>query len=206
MATSYRIQCQSCGRFPESNGGVAGYVAMDDREGGSILPEGSVAVRNDNGVFVCLPHPIEDSVLQEQGFTWTEASRAGRLFYVTYKICRRCGTLHEESQIHDTRGGCVSSIVSIILGILTTVLLKFSVKWSWGAALLTGYVTLMVLLALASLLNRFRWRKENNHLKLRECVRCGSNEFITFSKAGGKSLICPYCKTPNLRCETAGIS
>src|SRR6476660_3159769 len=107
MPTVFRIQCQACGAAPTSAGGVAAYVVFDGQKDGVILPEGYLALRRNDGELVCLPHPLEGLRLEAEGFSWKEAFRQGRLFYVTFKVCTNCGTLHEEVQHHEDPTGCL---------------------------------------------------------------------------------------------------
>ncbi len=68
MGTIYRICCTSCSQSPQSlREEVAGYVAMDDRRDGVVLPDGYLEFRRTDQEPVMLAHPIEESILEEHG-------------------------------------------------------------------------------------------------------------------------------------------
>jgi hypothetical protein len=203
MPTIFRVECTACNLGPEVVGAVAGMVITDRRGGGHTLPEGYLAVQLDSGELIRLPHPVEGLVLQRHGFTWTQAGNQGRLFRVTFQICSQCGLLHEERQIHDPRYGCGASFV---VAAITIALCKLGIGLNWEFSLLTGYFAMLGVLALVVAVNRARWRKANQALKLPSCSGCGSPEFTTIPKAVGKALPCPHCTTHNVRCTIAGTS
>jgi hypothetical protein len=203
MPTVYRIRCDACGRGPDAHEGVAGYVATDGKSSGVVLPDGYLAVRLDSGVFVALPHPLEESTLSAQGFTWRQASKEGRMHRMTYKVCQRCGLLHEERQLHDGRAGCMPAVA---VGIAIFVFIKFAVHRSWSLALFVGYLGMIAGWFLVMLGTMFRWKKQNSTTKLRDCAACHATELITFERAVGKLLPCPYCHTTNMRYTCAGLS
>src|SRR3954451_23845464 len=107
MPIVYRIQCNACGRTPETIGGVAGYVTTDGRKNGVILPDTYLSVLLDSGESVPLPHPLEGTILSEQGFTWRRATKEGRLFRVRFKVCKRCGAFSEERRRDYPRAVCI---------------------------------------------------------------------------------------------------
>lgn len=203
MPLVYGIRCTECLQSPHPGGGVAGYVATDGGKDGAILPEGYFALKLDDGTSVCLPHPIEDSSLREHGYSWRQAAREARLLWITVKICRSCGTLHEEARIHDGGRGCVPSVITSLLVLLGA---KFALRWSWGWSLLLAYAVLLGVVTAAALFNRLRWRSENQRFTLRQCRSCGGRGFYTLSRARGKSLPCPFCKSRAMRCDLVGIS
>jgi hypothetical protein len=69
---------------------VAGYVSMDGRENGVILPDSYIAFRRDDGTIVPLPHPVENSTLEQNGGEWRSAARNGRILHVEFLICLSC--------------------------------------------------------------------------------------------------------------------
>src|ERR1043165_583285 len=169
MPIVYRIKCEVCGKSPEADGPLAGWVTTEAGGCGQILPEGYVAVRLDSGEFKPLPHPLETRTLEKLGFTWVQAAREGRLFRVTYKICRKCGRLHEERQHRDTRAGCLAAVFSLPIAVAV---LKFGHKSDWIASLIGGYFVMMAVLASMQLFNWIRWLKQNAGLKLQRCSKC----------------------------------
>lgn len=203
MPTIYKIQCESCKRAPEAKGSLAGYVRTDGREGGIILPASYLAVCLKSGEFVCLPHPLEESTLKDCGFTWHKAWKEGRLFRIEYKICTRCGALHEERQIHSLRAGCLPAVIG---GFLIVFLTHFLAHFSWASSFLIGYLGIFAILLLFLLLTSFLWRKKNAETKLMRCTRCDANEFITIPNATRKPIMCPYCATQSMHCQIAGKS
>jgi len=182
---------------------LAGYVTTDGGDRGVILPEGYVAVKLDSGVFEPLPHPLETSTLEKLGFTWVKAAREGRLFSVTFKICRKCGCLHEERQHRDLQAGCFAVM---ILGLITVAVLKFWEGSDWGLSLIAGFFMMLSAAASLGLFSWLRWRKQNAGLKLGCCSKCKATDFVTLPKAKGVALMCSHCQTENLHCTVAGIS
>jgi hypothetical protein len=203
MPTVFRVECTHCGRLPETSNGVAGYVTTDGRKGGKILPEGYLALKLDDGEYVALPHPIEDSVLKQHGYAWIDASRCARLFRVTYLICVRCGQLQREYQHNDSCSGCLIGIVSVPI---TALVLKFWMGLALGLSLVVSYFVMMGVFGLVALVNWLRWHGANRSLKLTACPECGGGEFKTMAQAAGKTFPCPFCKTNNMRYTRAGIS
>lgn len=77
-----------------------------------VLPEGYLAIKLDSGEFKPLPHPAETSTLKSLGYNWNSAARQGRLYRVTFKICKKCGTFHEECQHHNGMAGCLLALIA----------------------------------------------------------------------------------------------
>lgn len=203
MPTIYRLKCDACGKAPEVKKALAGWVATDGRENGHILPDGYLAVRLDDGRFEPLPHPIESSVLQDLGFTWPEAKRKGRLFRITFKVCQKCGTVHEEPQHSDPQAGCLASVVSVPIAVI---ILKFGVQLNWVDSFFGAFAAMFVVAGIAALVNRWRWSKQNSELRLKDCSNCRMSDFTTIAKMDGKTIICPHCKKCSLQCNRAGMS
>jgi hypothetical protein len=203
MPTVYRIQCDACGRAPESEGGVVGYVATGGRQAGTVLPDSYLALRIDNGSLVPLPHPLETAKLKEQGFTWRQASSEKRLYRIRFKVCKCCGVLHEERRLDEGRYGCT---LSLIVGVAAVFLVRWAAHRPWASALFTGYLGMLVTWCLAALVARWPLRKENSKDRLRQCAACHSRELVTLVKASGQVLPCPYCHEPQMRYSIAGIS
>jgi hypothetical protein len=197
-----RIECTACGQGPALETPLAGWVTTDGKKGGRILPDSYLALKLETGGFVPLPHPIEGSRLKQHGFTWARAAKEGRLFCVTYKICTACGLIHEERQIQNQRLGCNIGFFGAVVALI---LFKFIVKVNWGLSLLLSYFAAIGMYGMAELLDKGRWRQANQELKLK-CCTCGNIEFITISKAIGKMLPCPFCKTRNMKYTAAGKS
>jgi len=136
MPTVYRLFCENCGTGEKNPPRAAGYVILDGMgETGQILPEFYWAVRLDDGTLACLPHPIEELTLREYGMRWRSAEREGRLHYVTFKLCKQCGTLHEEAQIGETGLGCLSGVVGLAVVVIAG---RFWAGWDWGMAFSAG--------------------------------------------------------------------
>ncbi len=203
MPTVYRAQCESCKGAPEPNGSVAGFVSIDGRNDGVVLPDSYLAVQLSDGELACLPHPIEESTLKQHGLTWRQVSKEGRLFRVEFKICKKCGTLHEERQVHDGRAGCLPALFGCVA---IALLLRFLAHASWPSSLFGGYLGLFAVWLAASLLVRIRWRKRNVEARLKLCIRCQGKEFITIAKTAGRPTMCPLCGKHSMSYNRAGIS
>ncbi|HYG35620.1 MAG TPA: hypothetical protein VEC99_12590 [Clostridia bacterium] len=203
MPTVYRIQCSVCGYSPQVNSGLVGYVTTDGRKAGKILAEGYLALKLDSGEFVCLAHPSEQRILQQHGFTWAGAACRGRLFSVMFKLCKECGALYEERQLSSMQAGCsVGAIIALgaVLG------MKLILSISWPLSLLGGYFAGLAVFGFVEVLNRWRWRKPNAELRLRECAHCKGTQFVSLLKATRNPLPCPSCGNKGLQVQAAGIS
>jgi len=176
---------------------------MDGRDGGVVLPVGYVAVQLSNGELACLPHPVEESTLREHGLTWRQASRQGRLFRVEFKICERCGTLHEERRIYDGQAGCLPGVIG---GFATIPLIHFGAQVSWIGSMFGGYFTVLAIWLFVSLCLHLKWRRRNKATRIRRCNQCAAKELSTIQKVAGKAIMCPFCHTKQMRYELAGIS
>ena len=204
MPPIYRLQCTQCNVPPQVGGGVAGYVNMDGRKGGTVLPDAYLAVKRDDGSYVCLPHPVEEMTLEAEGFTRKQATREERLFHVTYKICRHCGVIHEEySHCSDPFAGCLPGLIVPTVALL---IFRFGLGFTWILSVSFAIATFYGLLIVFERIERRRWRSKNQKLKVRKCVSCGHEKFYTLGKASGKSLPCPTCGSKTMRCDCAGIS
>jgi hypothetical protein len=203
MPTIYRIQCQTCGKGPAVSNCLAGWVATDGGKGGMILPEGYLAVKLDSGEFKSLPHPAEASTLKSLGYNWNSAERQGRLYRISFKICKKCGTFHEECQHHNGMAGCLLALIAFPV-VMTAAKLVY--KASWGGAVFVAYLSTIAVWGVIVAASWLRWRKPNSQLRLKSCSKCAATEFTTIQRANGKSLICPHCGSKSMHCAIAGMS
>ncbi len=204
MPTVYRIRCSRCFCSPNTKDRVAGYVAMDDGRGdGAILPEGYWALKIHNEEFVCVAHPVEMQILKEHGYTWGKARRLGRLYFLNYKFCSRCGCLHEEMSRAGSMEGCSVTLCALPAGVLFT---HFAASWPWGKSFVGGYLAMLLMASLLGLINYLWHWKENENSKLVACKACGETTFIKIKDATKSLQPCPNCKATALICEVAGIS
>ena len=203
MPLVYRLQCENCGKSPTVKGVLAGWVTTDGGKAGVILPESYLAVKLNSGELECLPHPVEQSTLEGLGFKWATAAKEGRLVTVTFKICEQCGSLNEEGQIRDPRGGC---LVAVISAAIVVIALKLFASTRWPAALFVAYLTMLSVFGAVAISNWLRWRGGNLRLRLKSCSHCQGVEFLTIRQATRKAVICQHCRTQNVRCKAAGIS
>jgi hypothetical protein len=201
MPTVYRVRCTNCLRAPDiPPDRVAGYVAHAGRNDGVVIPADYLALQQDNGTLVCLPHPIEDLTLQNHAQSWAQAMKDGRLLRVTYKVCTACGTINEEKRVHDNRYGCLLALVILIA--------TFCVAWSVFElhSYFLAWASLFVAVAIAALRYRLRWSATNAPWKLTHCAACRNTSICTLDQATKRPIMCPHCKTPNMRYTRAGIS
>lgn len=203
MPVVYRLICSNCSGDSQEVEGVAGFVSSGERLGGTVMPASYLAFQRDDGELVCLMHPLENSILEANGGEFDRSSRSGRLFRVTYKVCKDCGTMNEEKQIHDARFHC---LLTPILMVSTFCIARFILNLHSLTSFGLIYVPLFALGGISSLLYRHRWGKLNDSMKLKACVECGGSNFTTIPKLKGQSNVCPTCKTHNLECVSAGIS
>jgi hypothetical protein len=203
MPDVYRIRCGNCSQVSDVGGKVGGYVTVDGRDDGLVLPDSYMAIKLDDGTLECLPHPDEDAVLKEHGFTWVSAEARGRLFIVEYKICAACGALHEEVQVSTFNIGC---IVFLLVLAAALPVFRFAVDCSWGISLVTASMLALSAIIVVGQFQKIEQRKKGGARILRQCPSCGHDRLLTFSKARGKTLPCPFCKASAVTCTCAGIS
>lgn len=167
-----------------------------------ILPEGYLAVKLDNGEFKPLPHPAETSTLKSLGYNWNSA-RQDRLYRITFKICKKCGTFHEERQHHHGVAGCLLALIAFPAAVVVA---KLGFKASWSGAIFGAYLSTIAVWAIIAITYWLRWRKPNAQLQLKACSKCAATEFTTIQRSKGKALVCPHCGTETMHCTMAGMS
>lgn len=87
----------------------------------------SLSLQLDDGRLICLPHPGERWMCEQEGLTLAQASRRGRLFRETFFVCRNCGRMGEviEKQPGYSDGEP-----------FPTVSVRGAMKWGWGTAVI----------------------------------------------------------------------
>jgi hypothetical protein len=203
MPTVYRIQCETCGKGPDITHCLAGWVTTDGSRSGVVLPEGYVAVKLDGGEFKPLPHPAETSTLKSLGYNWDSAAKQGRLYRVAFKICKKCGTFHEERQHHNGIAGCIPGLITFPVAAIVA---KLALKSAWISAMCVAYLSTVSVAGIVGIASWVRWRRANSQLRLQKCAKCAATEFMTIPKAKGKALICPHCGIETVHCTIAGKS
>lgn len=203
MPTVFRITCSNCGKHQETTGEVAGFFSPDGKTGGQVIPEGFLALKLPDGNFLCLPHPIEGSALENNGYSFDRAIKEGCLFSISFKVCTECGQLHEEKQHVSSNRGCLPAMVAVLAFMLT---LRFVLDFTWSASFLSSLVFTLILLALAEYVHSLRWNKENALLKVVCCSRCNKPNMKSLGQLSGKTIPCPFCGRRSVQIDIAGRS
>jgi len=203
MPLIYRIKCEACGKEPIMKSFVAGWVTTDREKGGTILPDGYMALKRETGEFVCLPHPIEHRRLESYGFTWNQAAKQKRLYRVTFKICATCGLINEEASIVNQRLGCGAGIIAAITSM---VVFRVVINLNWPLSLFLGWVICFATYFVTERINKVRQEKSDPALSLKSCSGCGESNFVTIPSAEGTTMPCPMCKAKAMEYRGAGFS
>ena len=151
-----------------------------------------------------MPHPAEASKLTSLGYNWNSAARQGRLYRITFKICRKCGTFHEERQHNLGMAGCLVALITFPALVAAA---KLAFEADWGGAIFGAYLSMFA--AVGGILAEAFWlrrRRSNSQMRLKACSKCAATEFTTIPKSVGTMLICPRCGTETMRCTMAGKS
>jgi len=206
MGTVYRKFCPHCDGGSESKAtfdGFAGAVIGFPDRGGEILAEHYLAYRASDDTLIPLPHPIEEHALREQGDTFPNAARKGRLLEVTNLICSDCGAANTSARLAIGHAGCFSGLVlAAIMFAINKYLLTFP---RFVEAMLVGMAILMPSL----LFNRYiysRYRDTAAKYRRKSCEQCNSPALISLRAASNQAVTCPRCKGKTLTCEIAGRS
>lgn len=213
MGRVYRLTCTACGQAPELRHEVRGFVVVPaagpapgaapvERPKWTGVTDGYLGLLLDSGELVTVPHPGEHFTIERHGFTVEGAAREHRLFWVSFKICRDCGVIRREAQVHD-QSGCLPMLISLPVFFLT---LMFLLRLSWATSIFFAFVGMWFVALLASLIAWARWHKRNLELKVPNCPRCGGTRFVTVENAGFRRLMCPHCRTRNVRVQFYAIS
>jgi len=203
MPLIYRIKCEACGKEPIMKSFVAGWVTTDREKGGTILPDGYMALKRETGEFVCLPHPIEHRRLESYGYTWDQAVNQGRLFDIKFKICTTCGLINEDPEICHPQIGCFPVLIASAVSIT---LFKWLLKLNWPLTLLLGICICYAVACYVDYLNKLRRLKGDQNLRLNKCSACSGVDFIEIPQIGERLMPCPLCKAQAMKYTGAGIS
>lgn len=206
MPTVYRIYCDKCNYPDPGIESVAAYVNSDGQKRGRVMPAGYLALEKD-GDYICLSHPLESSILEANGYTWKKAHQEKKLFYFTYKICQKCGSINEEKSLSSSPPGCITLLLTFICSL--SIFVGMFYFFSFVKALLFSFILYIFFILVFPLIERRKsnkLREKNKGFNLQGCQECGSENLIEIDSIGRKKLICPNCKELSLHCEIAGIS
>ena len=87
----------------------------------------SLSLQLDDGRLICLPHPGEGRMCEQEGLTLAQASRRGRLFRETFFVCRNCGRMGEVIEKQPARADGE---------LFPTVSVRGAMKRGWGTAVI----------------------------------------------------------------------
>jgi hypothetical protein len=180
-------------------GGGAPYGATGDAR---------IATQSDPRLVV-LAHPLEQSILDSTGQTWTSLTRAGRYVRIRRVACRDCGTLFEIRRLAcPPIVGCVAGLAGGIIGVGVGVGVgvwagKFWVGVSIVYGLAFGLWMVAELAAWTYLRVRFRERARALGTS-RCCPHCGSNRYARVESR--RVFPCPRCSERSMRIRTVGMS
>lgn len=205
MPIVYNANCTRCSRGPKIAESVAGYVKTGVQEEGVVTPAAYIAFRRPDGRMVCLPHPVEQLTLQENGGNWDEAKRTGNLLWADLKVCTHCGMISKEYRVM-TSVGRTGFLFTLAVGALAFITARLILESNTIVAIVAGVCALVGSVYLVEALPARRWRGENQENRLKQCGHCGESDFIGVKRATKAPTPCPYCKTTTVEWTAAGIS
>jgi hypothetical protein len=216
LPTIYQARCDRCTYASDVFPAEYGAVFVDEPLGGSVsVVAGAVlhGATGDVGIaeqsdprLVVLAHPIEDHILAETGYTWTDLAIAGRYVRVRRVVCRSCGTLFEVRRLTcppalGCQIGCVSGLV---VGIAAGVWWR-SFWLGCGTAYGTVLGCMAVVGAAGWAYTRVRFRERARELEgPRNCPRCGSGRYT--GAESRRVFPCPQCSQRSMQVRSVGMS
>jgi hypothetical protein len=200
MPVVYRVQCESCGKSPPLPDLDSAHSSV---EIGKVLSDSYAALKLSDGTFLPLPHPAESVILEKKGLTATQAIRQKRLYHVTYKVCKQCGSIHLEYQLQQFTDGCMIVLATIPI---TVAVLKFGFRQDWAVSLTRTLLAMFLFGVCLSLFNQVRWRRQICQTKLHACPKCNTHGLVRISELNGKTIVCPHCQSQSMRFHILGIS
>jgi hypothetical protein len=203
MPLIYHAQCETCGRGPEVTGSVLVDEVKDNPDGGKEFLDWYLALKMDDGKFVGLPHPGEHFHLKKHGLTLEKAVRERRLYSLEYKICSRCGLVHEEARMKLQEW---TWLVFPGVGAITFTVVRIGWGLSWKMCVLNAMIVTFVVGLGQGVLKGTGRLKTQEESKLVQCAGCGCGEFILFSEAAREPLLCPFCKKKTMRYSCEAIA
>jgi predicted Zn-ribbon and HTH transcriptional regulator len=204
MAAIHQAMCAECG-YESSHFEDCGLAVILDDHSPSYFAD------PENRQIVVLGHPLEDSILQEIGFTYQSASLQGRMMKVTPVVCQDCGTIYQIRRVFSGDNaiglsGClwvlvISAIIGITVGWMRqSILLGLGTIWL-GAGLIFGLIDFSI--------DRFvRWRFKKRVKEFDRssgCPECSSKRYAT-STMFWRRLPCIACGKKAVRIRMTGIS
>ena len=198
----YSIHCEKCDSADtaESELEFGGFTVAVRRQPGHVFSPYR-AVLNRSGEVVPLVHPLEQEILEREGFTWLGASIKGRLLEVKPLVCADCGTLVDRITVDFcSASGCL--VIAILCGVLAVSMTEatwpIGIAVAWVAAIVQAFglpklFTVLYMHRVASLTSD-------------TCVNCGCKSLLTAEKATGQRFVCRRCGQRTLVVRLVGSS
>jgi hypothetical protein len=207
MGTLYHKSCTDCDVDREQSvtfNGFAGAVLSGRARGGEIIADGYLAFLNSEGELVPLPHPVEQSTLEQQGETWRRAALNGRLLRIHNPICRDCGRMNSAASLTSiTDAGCLLGVISALVMVAVN---SWLLKLPSFAEYLLFWLALLAPSTAIWIYVWVRFHKSAQRFRFAKCHGCGSRNGISLGRAVGKSLPCNRCGRNTMRISVAGRS
>ena len=204
MPLIYEATCSACdygsGHLSE------GYLAIIVDE-----PCCSIHAHPDDPRLVILGHPLESTILEELGFTFTSAGLGGRVVYVKNIVCEDCGAMYETCRLDAGSGSLGGTGCLVMLALSAAV--GAAVGWKCESVPLgftAGCLSLRGFSAFAdaNISAYVRWRYNDRVSEFDRgpgCPTCHSMKYVSFPPGRGK-LICPSCGQRTVSVRSVGIS
>ena len=200
MPVIYQGHCSSCDyESPTISDGHCGAVIAHDP---SKISE--YAVHPTDNRIVVLMHPLEQSIIEDHGYTYASATFQGRYLTIKDYFCKSCGHVYETRRLSSANlvFGCLPPLlVAIVVG-ATIGYIRSSFVDGFFAGMFATFVAWFVIDWLVGIGIRIRYADRNREFRIaRVCPRCGSRRAAT----GGR-LPCPQCKQNSMKVKAVGMS
>lgn len=202
MPLLYRIYCEHCdavgGKDQPTYKGFESVAVIGGEIGGVITQGWHLSVMKEDGEWVPIRHPIEESDMKSSGYTWWTASIRGRIIHTEEVFCENCGIVNEDNKLDFPSLACclpmlVMAIVSLFLPI-----------GFWKIPVAIFFYVGGIILPTQAI--RLIYWERNKGLRIKNCHACGGGKFRSIESARSKPVICPRCRQRTQKVEAAGMS
>ena len=188
MPTIYRVVDSSGKSSGGIDSAVAGLVILDGLADGQLLTDSYQALLVGDDI-ISLPHPLEQSTLEQHRQTYLSASLAGVLLAVQRRICLGCGSVFDDPRLaFSPAAGCLPALSCAVI---TFVVLHFGFARPASASLLAAFgaflFVMLVFSLAADLYLRFRFSHRYRSIRRPRCATCRDAGSITLAGGSGRS-------------------
>lgn len=160
----------------------------------------------DDARFLILRHPVEEPILRESGYVWSDLLRQGRYVWVTNVVCRECGTIFQRRRLRAPGTfGCTAALVSGLAAGLAVGLWTRSAPLGLLASCAGALAVALIAGAYAAAYLRLRFTARAKAIAAeRLCPTCRADNARKLALY--RSVVCPICHTRRLRFLPVGVS